>query len=288
MNTMKVAINQTAKRNFAFFLTLFGLLVFYGAQQAQAQELQASSEATPAVFVNPPANAQIASIRELYAQQVLAYQTAERQFLLAKSQHEKLQSLSSLEEAVQANQIVLQKRTDVLLSYADLLYATLQDTLGLELSYKEAQSKQLESTIAELRQFRKNLETANTRTAVLEASVTFEPLFVRIKEDSEKTRSLIAVGRMQLVYDKAQIIYGDIKKFQEGYEVSTLKLSQRERAFAEIDRQFDATRVALRESREEVAGQKGVSSYTSATAKLLAIGSNLSRILGYLDEVLRT
>lgn len=288
MSTMKVAINQTAKRSFAFFLTLFGLLVFFGAQQAQAQELQASSEATPAVFVNPPANAQIASIRELYAQQVLAYQTAERQFLLAKSQHEKLQSLSSLEEAVQANQIVLQKRTDVLLSYADLLYATLQDTLGLELSYKEAQSKQLESTIVELRQFRKNLETANTRTAVLEASVTFEPLFVRIKEDSEKTRSLIAVGRMQLVYDKAQIIYGDIKKFQEEYEVSTLKLSQRERAFAEIDRQFDATRVALRESREEVAGQKGVSSYTSATAKLLAIGSNLSRILGYLDEVLRT
>jgi hypothetical protein len=90
-----------------------------------------------------------------------------------------------------------------------------------------------------------------------------------------------------LVYDKAQIIRTDIQKLQESYEVSTLKKSERDRAYTEIERQFVTTSDALRSLRQEVASEKGTDSYTTISGKLLTISSGLSRIVSYLEEVLR-
>lgn len=282
------------RRQLLGLLVVSGMLFLscYSTLQAQEATLDASSEATPdasppTVFSNPSQSARIAALQEVYSQRIEAYQTAERQYRLAKSQHQKLQSLISLEEAVQATRQVMQQRTDVLLSYVDLLYAELQDTLGLELTDKDAQSKQLETTVALLREHRTSLDSANSRDDIAAEVVAFKPLYERVTKDSEKTRSLIAVGRMQLVYDKAQIVRTDIQKLQESYEVSTLKKSERDRAYTEIERQFATTSDALRSLRQEVASEKGTTSYTTISGKLLTISSGLSRIVSYLEEVLR-
>jgi hypothetical protein len=257
--------------------------------QAQEESLedQNSTQAAQVIFANPAQNARIAALQELYSQQVAAYQVAERDYLLAKTQHQKLQSLISLEEAVKATQQAMQRRSDVLLSYLDLLYAQLQDTLGLELSYKEAGSQQLEDTIAVLRAHRTSLDSSTSVDALAAATAEFKPLYEQIQRDSEKTRSLIATGRMQLVYDKAQIVRSDIQKLQQEYEVSTLKKSERDRAYVEIEKQFKTVYDALRLVREEVGGEKSNISYSSTSGKLLGVSANLSRVLSYLEEVLR-
>ncbi len=241
----------------------------------------------PIVFDNPSQNARIASLQQLYAQQVEAYRTSERQYELAKSQHEHLQSLTSLEEAVKATKAAMQRRSDVLSTYLDLLYASLQDTLGLELSYKESQSKQLEETVTLLRDHRQALETADSRDVLQQMTKDFAVIFTLVQEDAERTRSMIVLGRMQAVYDKAQLVNLDIKKLQETYEVSALKKAERDRAYTEIDRQFQTTAASLRAVREEIGTERNSASYSSVSSKLTTISSSISRIISYLDEVLR-
>lgn len=256
------------------------------ASEAALIESDQSAEVAK-IFDSPSQNARIASLQQLYSQQIEAYRTSERQYQLAKSQHEQLQSLTSLEEAVKATKAVMQRRSDVLITYLDLLYATLQDTLGLELSYKQSQSEILEETVDVLRKHRVKLDTSDSRDALDEMTLEFADIFKQVEIDSEQTRSMIALGRMQAVYDKAQLIRQDIKNLQETYEVTSLKNAERERAYTEIERQFQNTSAALRTVREEIGSERNSASYSSVSTKLTAISSGISRILSYLDEVLR-
>jgi hypothetical protein len=79
----------------------------------------------------------------------------------------------------------------------------------------------------------------------------------------------------------------DIKKLQETYEVSALKKAERDRAYTEIDRQFQTTAASLRAVREEIGTERNSASYSSVSSKLTTISSSISRIISYLDEVLR-
>jgi hypothetical protein len=286
------------RRTFAGIFTVAGVLCWSVSgvlaqtppselSTVSAELLNSEAEVAPVVFDSPSQNARIASLQQLYAQQLEAYRASERQYQLAKSQHAHLQSLTSLEEAVKATKAAMQRRADVLITYEDLLYATLQDTLGLELSYKEFQSKQLEQTVAALRKHRQALDSADSRDLLREMTLEFVELFKLVQEDSERTRSMIVLGRMQSVYDKSQLIRQDIKKLQESYEVSALKKAERERAYTEIDRQFQTTNASLRTVREEIGLERNRASYSSVSTKLSTISSSIGRILSYLDEVLR-
>ncbi len=257
------------------------------ASTSAAEAIQSEQSSVPIVFDNPAQNARIASLRELYSQQIEAYRSAERQYQLAKAQHQKLQSLISLEAGVQATQLVMQRRADVMITYLDLLYATLQDTLGLDLAAKDAHLQRLEATIVLMREHRLALETANNRDALIEVTTAFEELYEQVTADSEKTRSMIAIGRMQLVYDKAQIIRSDIRNFQKEYTVSALKNAERERAYSEIEKQFQSTNDAMRKLQLEVFADTGSTSYSATSSKLVSISSSLSRVLSYLEEALR-
>ncbi len=227
-------------------------------------------------------------LRNLYRLQIEAYRQSEREYIIAKDQYKNLQTLRLLEDAVAASQRVMADRNKVLITYLEITMVTLKSTEGVNLEFKNEAVASLEEQIEVLRTHGENIQKSQDREAVAAMVEEFDSIKPGIINSAYQGTSLVSIGRLQTVYDKAQIILADIQTTQKEEEVSELRKAALDRAYAETERKLDEVKELLQVINENYGKQENFSSasYSNLSSRLEPVYTGLSQTVAYLDELL--
>lgn len=263
------------------------------AQESQ-QEVIATSEAqleNSQVFIKEQQKKKIADLRILYRNQVEVYRNAEKSFQIAKAQYDQVQTLQALEEAIVATRNTMLERSNVLITYLELLEAILADTNGIELQLKKETTQELTGVIMSLKIHQETVQVAKERQEIASLADDFEPIASSYESIAYRSVSLIRTGKIQTVKDKAEIIYKDIAAEHSTQEVSSFTKSKRERAYQEIERTFKLINDALAEINVDInesnANGFSTSSYENILGELNPLYAQISLSLDHLSELVK-
>lgn len=288
------------------FLTfVFSLLVAVVPYQIFAQEevsedpragqLDTSIEATLSadeiqVFQKERETERITELRTLYRNQVEVYRAAEKEFTIAKTNFEQVQTLASLEEAVAKTKKVMKIRSEVLVTYLELVEAVLTETNGVELDLKQQSTTELLALVQALKIHQEEIQVSEDRLAMATLANNFEPIAATFESEVYKALSLIRIGRIQEVHDKSEIIFADIKETHQENEVAASAQAKRNRAYAEIERNFDLIVADLIEVNEKFLQDRRDgftrSFYTRTLSDLGPVYAEIARSLDNLEELI--
>jgi len=240
-----------------------------------------------AVFISP-AQAQVEdsaliTLKASYRGQLLEYQTAESQFLLAKGQYTQLNTLASLEDLLQASQQLMFKRSQILLTYFKLLETNLVLSQGIELSVKESLLSEIRSTQDQLATQDALEKNAPNKTAVEEATAEFVARVPAWQNLAAYARAVLKLGRQQAVYDQAQLLLNKTNP-QEDNRLTALELSQKQRAYDEIMSKSLLAKTELVVMWEALAAAKAESEDFDLNQALAKNYATISQLINYLDE----
>jgi len=209
---------------------------------------------TDDILVRPRQTEEILRLRELYRDQVERYRTLEREFSVNKNQYAQLQTLQSLEKAVVSTREVLLIRGDVLITYFELMRASLEDTEGIDLVQKKEIIDKLIDHITVLKEHRTYLELTVTREGVAQRVAEYAAISQEFESTSYRALALITIGDIQTVYDKARILYDEVLLYHEENPVSVVKQQERNRAYTEASREIERIGLLLRDIRQKYSG----------------------------------
>lgn len=285
-----ILLNKKYSILFVALLTL-GILV---VKNVSAQEATNLGDALPVLLdaegTKTTHEDKIAELKDQYIAEVEAYRRAEQNFRVLKQQYLNLKTLKSLEEATVATKQAMYERSRVITTHLDLLYFTLLDTGGINLVYKNAQIKDLEARIDEVRQHTAKIEKSTTRDEINELRDDFIILGPKIEDTSYRGMSLVSIGQHQTVYDQSRIILSDLNAQLLTATMSALKKTELERAFFETDRSLNEVKADLDDINNHYSEQKDPIQrqfYNSTLKDLGSIYAKLSQSLSYLEELLR-
>lgn len=264
--------------------------VFEAAAEAVSEATVSDEIILPAetIFIKPQQPQRIKDLLKLYQDQVEKYAVSEREYRTAKAQFFKLTTLQSLEEAITKTRQVMLDRDDVLITYAELVRAHLQETDGIEISLKTYSDTELETLIITLKEHREKVEGTKDREALKQRVIEFLPISKSINGKFSLAVALISLGDLQTVYDKNEIIYREIKQLHIDTPTSALRQEERERAYREIDSAIENVRGDIEEVRLEIARVQGKESnyLPNNRTKFRTIASGNKKVLEYLRELL--
>lgn len=209
---------------------------------------QASSQpsASPTNLPSPsPENRELTNLREKYRTDLSIYRTDERDYQVAKEQYNKLQTLASLEVAVQSTRKVLISRVSVLQDYLAILKLMLSETSGIDVGEKTQLLQELDTAQARLKVHQQLVEQAIDRNLILNAVKDFNTISQDLTTVSYKSLSYLSYGRLQTVYDKTLVVRNEVAAQLEEREKNGLALGEKRRALDEIDRNLAATKDSL-------------------------------------------
>jgi hypothetical protein len=232
----------------------------------------------------------IEQLRILYRDQVEAYRNSEKNYSIAKANYFQVQTLAALEEAVQATKKVMIDRSAVMITYLELIDSVLIETNGIELNLKNQSHTELIGLIQLLKIHQENIQVSNDRNAMAILSDDFEPIAESYQSAVYKTLSLIRIGKIQEVRDKAEIIEADIQQFHLSQDVSEATILRRARAYDQIENDFDTINSQLFKLNESFleARRQGFSRsfYERILTNLSPIFAEISRSLDHLEELI--
>ncbi len=274
------------------FILAFGLFTVFNLGQVMAQEeavetmevVEAPAAATPSANTD-----KIAELSKLYTLQIESYRLAEREQTIAKQQYQDLQTLRLLEDAVNATKKALIERNNVLITYLELHYFTLQDATGINLTYKEDAISRLQGQIEVLRDYGQKLTAISNRNELKERTDEFEVIYPEVESVAYRSLVLISIGKLQTVHDRGRIILNDLKALETDQAVNVLRQSQYQRAVTETERNLEDINSQLRMANNnyDTRGDRfGRSSYTSISDRLKPVYTELSQVVAYLKELL--
>lgn len=227
---------------------------------------------------------------QLYQSQIEQYRLYEDQYITAKAEHQKLQTLSSLEQAVQATQRVMKSRTQVLITYFELLQASVDESQGIELVTKQRISDELTEEINLLKDHLGRIENSQDRDALQVMTDEFELLNENLQLRGYRALALLSISELQTVHDKSKLILTDIQAYHKTSSPSAATQARYNRAYLETERALLSANATLQKTAEEVAVDDRVTdrgSYTNTMNKLQPTFSQLKQVLGFLEELLR-
>ena len=245
------------------------------------------------IFIKPQDQQKIDALRVLYRDQVEVYRSAEKNFAIAKSQLEQVQTLNSLEEAIKQTKAVMFERNRVMITYFELTFLVLDTTQGVELSLKEVTKKEILEAITSLKLHQSKIETSQNREAMEVLALEFEPIAKNYQETTYKALSLIKLGGMQALLDRTAAIKKEVTARHSQENVSEVVNSRRQRAYAEIDKKLAANTAVIRENVIEMqdieskpTGSFGSSFYESVLKDLGPVYVAISQLLDHSTELL--
>ena len=253
-------------------------------QQVHAQAEQEVYVPEDTIFRKSQQPERIKELFDLYLARVEKHREIDKRFRVSKAQFEKLSTLQSLEEAIGATREAFISRDEVLITYLELLDASLEDTAGVDIQIKQQTLQNLEKMIIELRAHLEKTKTTTDRATIATRADEFALLHEQILSVAAVARAQIVVGTLQNVYDKTRLIYDQVRAEQAAQEVSALKLQERQRAYAEVDREMESVAAQLEQTRLQFASLESRSRSD--------LGSNLERtytgtaqLLSYVKEL---
>lgn len=289
---------------------LTGLLVFFlfltpvsaettDPQQPLAQDVSLEVESTPEVakeavktdliWQKARLDEEIVKLKATYQAQLENYLYQEKLYRIAYDQHKQLQTLVSIEELTQKAKNLGLIRAEVLISYFDLLRLNLIATEGIELALKNQQLSQIESKLIALQEHHTQLQTLEQRETVAQALSDFSLQNKNIISQSQEVLVLLAIGNLQMIYDKALVLKEDIDRSLT--DQGKMELATIGRASDETNRSLHAAKLKLDDFWASTL-QRSQSNYYLANfygdlpRTLNPIYVNLSQSLAYLSELL--
>lgn len=230
----------------------------------------------------------IQQLLDTYQGQVEQYRTLERAFTISKAQFFKLNTLQSLEEAVVSTKKVMISRTEVFITYFELLHASLQDTEGVDVTQKARILKNLEDNIVALKEHQKKITDTSDRAGIAERVAEFAVLRENLSPVAYSAIAVVIMGDLQTVYDKTVILYADIKKYHQENPTTALRQDERNRAYREVDIEIESINKELLAIRSTIGGERfTVQTFQSQTrTKLNTAYAEISQLHSFLDELI--
>jgi hypothetical protein len=280
MKSQKKHLKPLLLISLCLILLLFSIFLL-GVTLIKAEEPTTS---TDLIWQKERLEEDIDQARQDYSQSLEDYRSQERLYNIAYDQHVSLKTLASLEDLVMKTKALALSRDQTLINYLALLKLNLYASEGVELSVKNQYLALLEVKISDLQQHSQELAEKNSQTEVQASLDTFQQ-FTDLDKISEQLLALLAIARLQRIYDLAIPLKKDIDQFLAVEESSAL--SALVRASAETDKTLSQAQTNLNllwEKSQKASSLENI--YSNLTKELNPIYINLSQSLAYLEELM--
>lgn len=271
------------KKLIVFFSLLTALLVVPAGIDAQVLEESVKNEE---VVQRETLEKEINDLKEIYRGQLSDYRDAEKAFTIARDQYHQLQTLASINDATESSRKVFVLRDDVLMTYFQLLRTSIIAADGIEVSLKEVVVKRLEMQVLWLIDHKKRVEQMQDRTqfnALADEVIEKADVFTEI---SLQSTSILALGKLQDVYDRLVVVRKDISDVE-----AKSSTADRSRNSKETDKMINAVKGTIETTwvnLGEDVREDNVTSFSSNLVKTLEpIYSGLNKTVSFLQELLR-
>jgi len=228
---------------------------------------------------------EIAQVKRTYKGQLAEYRQANDQYIIAKGQFAQLNTLSSLEVAVQDFRKVLSYRDQVLLTYLKLIELELLEADGINLEEKEIA---LEATIdlqGDFLAHKDLVDDAIDRVAVNKVAEDFEVLSPRIINLSNYASTLLKLGKMQTIFDQSLTLV-EATDPRNLTDEPSLKLNEKIRAHNEITNLVDVVDADLNYVWDEIKTSREKNTLSENSKVNASIYASLTQVLVFLEEIL--
>lgn len=256
--------------------------------QSPSPEVSPELEATVSAqeLVAPPLDQELLTLGNTYRGQLAEYREAERAFQIASQQYLQLNTLVSLENALQNMKRAMVLRDQVLITYLTILQRQLSSATGINLDQKNNLSTALGIQLEELRNHLQTVEAADTRDQIVSAGESFIELGKATEDVAYQVQTTLATGRLQTVYDKTTILANEIDQTLV-QTTSDIKQGERQRAITEVRSALGRAKAGIDElvAKRRTTGSQ--SNFQSALRNLNQVYGDLTLSLDYLDELLR-
>lgn len=272
-------------------LLSFFLFISPVSAQEVAKEVLVNDEVlkTEMIWQKERLDSEIIILKASYQAQLENYLYQEKLYRIAYDQYKQLQTLVSIEDLTQKAKTLGLSRDEVLISYLDLLRLNLIATEGIELSLKSKYLSQLESSIVYLKEHQENLRNLNERDQVSASLSAFAKDQKDLNKQAKEVLVLLAIGNLQMIYDKSFILKKDMDLYLE--DKGTLSLPTVGRASDETNRSLNSAKLKLDAFWAETLKRNESNWYLSRfyddlPRTLNPIYVNLSQSISYLNELL--
>jgi hypothetical protein len=267
--------------NLCLFFVFFS---FFSLKTSLVRAETESAPKTDLIWQKERLEAEILNARQKYRESLEAYRSQERLYNIAYDQYSSLKTLAALEDLVLKTKAVLIIRDEVLINYLELLKLNLYASEGVELSVKSKYLDLLDEKIADLKKHKEVLESKTDQSGVQSSLDDFSK-FADLDKLSQQILALLAISRLQRIYDLAIPLKKDIDTFLAVEEND--KLSPLFRASAETDKSLNQAQNNLNILWEKSNKANSLEAiYRNLTRDLNPAYINLSQSLAYLKELL--
>lgn len=230
---------------------------------------------------------EIAEVDRTYKGQLAEYRTAADQFNIAKGQFAQLNTLASLEVAVQAGRKALLLRDQVLSTYLKLIELRLFEADGINL---EEKALALERAKTLQRDFQAHYDLTNQaldRVALNQVTDDFEVLSPQISSLANYASELLKLGKLQTVYDHAlSLVEKTTPVVADGAEPS-LKYNEQVRAHTEVQKLMAKISGSLRLGWDEIREARLKDEPIQNSKSNASVFADLSQVLRFLAEIVK-
>lgn len=231
-------------------------------------------------------------VKAEYQDDLEKYRQLERSYVIAVQEMNQLGTLASQEKAFQATKSVLSQRNEVLTKFLELLKLRLIDTHGVAIEVKSQTIEQIQIYSEALEEYQQSITAANNQQQLDQVATNFLNFKEPVENVYYKVVALNALGKLQVTYDKTEILIDDYKEVVLDTP-SNLRKAEKERSFSEIQTLVDESKQELyqasqliissgSESRDSVVGEELLG---QVNTHLSLVYGDLSQVLTYLEEI---
>ena len=241
-------------------------------------------------------------LRSDYLYQLDLYRKAEDTFNLDKAEFNKLGTLVSREQAVTSMKPYLLQRARVMTTYLIALEFLLQDMQGVDVNARRQTLERSLSVRNWMRDYILSIDSIVDREGANQAAVEFENNVWRVFEAQNRMLSLIALGPVQVVFDRLELVTEEFETVYVENIPEEGKQSVIRRGLQDVIRENDAADEKITTARntfypfisvEEYLNAKGRNKpdyqtmYNSMVSNLQDSFSSMKQSVRYLQELER-
>lgn len=227
------------------------------------------------------------ALRDLYAKQIESYKFTEKDYQLAKNQQTQLGTLSSVERTTQLAKVAMIERSDVLITYFNLLHNYLVMAEGMDPKDQEKTSAEILNHIADYQAHRQKILFVEDRASLNQIAEEFNQVFAVSTNLVYRVLYALDLSQMNSLRLHAVVLYEKLQQKQADLPLSQTKLAERDRAYLDIDRVFDQISSQI-ENEQQLAIDEtkgGLEIYKQGANLLAQTQANLMKALKYLQEL---
>lgn len=180
-------------------------------------------------------NEQLADLARSYRGQMLEYTVAEKEYLLAVTQYQQLNTLAALEQAVVATRQASLIRDLVLITYMQQLRLHLLQTQGIEVGVKSRTLERIENMITAVQLHHDETQKVADRVQLQTVTDAFQVIVPEYEKLALFSVGIIELGRLQNAHDQTKAVFEFISDADTSH-LTRLQRDQRQRSLEETSR----------------------------------------------------